>query len=77
VHHNAARARRAGHDAQGAGTHRPHRYVRALPAGPADLLDTEFEYETVSKRLRETAYLMGSRGMQNTLRDERTGSEEV
>ncbi len=37
---------------------------------------TEFEYEIVVKRLRETAYLMGSRGMQITLRDERTGTEE-
>ena len=38
---------------------------------------TEFEYETVCKRLRETAYLMGSRGMQIALKDERTGSEEL
>jgi len=38
---------------------------------------TEFEYETVCKRLRETAYLMGSRGMQISLRDERTGTEEL
>jgi DNA gyrase subunit B len=38
---------------------------------------TEFEYETISKRLRETAYLMGSRGMTISLKDERTGSEEV
>jgi DNA gyrase subunit B len=38
---------------------------------------TEFEYETVCKRLRETAYLMGSRGMQIALKDERTGSQEL
>jgi len=38
---------------------------------------TEFEYETICKRLRETAYLMGSRGMQITLTDERTGSQET
>src|SRR5262245_10288329 len=38
---------------------------------------TEFEYETVCKRLRETAYLMGSRGMQITLADERTGAHEL
>ncbi len=37
---------------------------------------TEFEYEIVSKRLRETAYLMGSRGVQISLLDERTGKEE-
>ena len=37
---------------------------------------TEFEYETISKRLRETAYLMGSRGMTIELVDERTGAHE-
>ena len=37
---------------------------------------TEFEYEIVSKRLRETAYLMGSRGVRITLADERTGQKE-
>ncbi|MEW6074152.1 MAG: DNA topoisomerase (ATP-hydrolyzing) subunit B [Planctomycetota bacterium] len=37
---------------------------------------TEFVYEIVSKRLRETAYLMGSRGMSITLEDERTGKKE-
>ncbi len=37
---------------------------------------TEFLYEIVNKRLRETAYLMGSRGMLITLLDERTGKEE-
>jgi DNA gyrase subunit B len=38
---------------------------------------TEFEYEIISKRLRETAYLMGSRGMQISLADERTGKHEL
>jgi len=33
---------------------------------------TEFEYEIVAKRMRETAYLMGSRGLRITLEDERT-----
>ncbi len=37
---------------------------------------TEFQYEIVSKRLRETAYLMGSRGLRVTLEDERTGQRE-
>ncbi len=37
---------------------------------------TEFEYEIVSKRLRETAYLMGSRGVSISLEDERTGKKE-
>jgi len=37
---------------------------------------TEFIYETVTKRLRETAYLMGSRGMKIELVDERTGAHE-
>ena len=38
---------------------------------------TEFSYEIVSKRLRETAYLMGSRGVIITLEDERTGQKEL
>ncbi len=37
---------------------------------------TEFEYEIVHKRLRETAYLVGSRGVCITLEDERTGQKE-
>jgi DNA gyrase subunit B len=36
----------------------------------------EFSYEIVNKRLRETAYLMGSRGVVITLEDERTGKSE-
>jgi DNA gyrase subunit B len=37
---------------------------------------TEFEYEIIHKRLRETAYLVGSRGVTITLEDERTGQKE-
>ncbi|MCY3000668.1 MAG: DNA topoisomerase (ATP-hydrolyzing) subunit B [Planctomycetota bacterium] len=36
----------------------------------------EFDYETISNRLRETAYLMGSRGLSITLHDQRTGRRE-
>ena len=36
----------------------------------------EFEYEIVTKRMRETAYLMGSRGVSIRLEDERTGQSE-
>ena len=36
----------------------------------------EVQYEIVSKRLRETAYLMGSRGVRIKLEDERTGQKE-
>ncbi len=43
---------------------------------PTVFRTTEFEYEIVSKRLRETAYLMGSRGLRVTLEDERTGQRE-
>jgi DNA gyrase subunit B len=38
---------------------------------------TEIQYEIVAKRLRETAYLMGSRNISITLEDERTGRKEV
>ncbi len=37
---------------------------------------TEFEWEIVSNRLRETAYLMGARGLVIDLHDERTGQRE-
>ncbi len=37
---------------------------------------TEIQYELVAKRLRETAYLMGARGLEITLEDERTGQKE-
>ncbi len=37
---------------------------------------TEFDLETVTKRLRETAYLMGTRGVRILLIDERAGFEE-
>jgi DNA gyrase subunit B len=36
----------------------------------------EIEYEIVSKRMREMAYLMGSRGLVIDLEDERTGQKE-
>ncbi|TAJ16988.1 MAG: DNA gyrase subunit B, partial [Planctomycetota bacterium] len=38
---------------------------------------TEIQYEIVSKRLRETAYLMGSRNISITLDDERIGRKET
>jgi DNA gyrase subunit B len=37
---------------------------------------TEIQYEIVSKRLREMAYLMGTRGIIISLEDERTGQKE-
>jgi len=37
---------------------------------------TEIQYDIVAKRLRETAYLMGTRGVRIDLRDERTGQKE-
>jgi DNA gyrase subunit B len=37
---------------------------------------TQFEWEIVSSRLRETAYLMGARNVVVDLRDERTGAHE-
>lgn len=36
----------------------------------------EFEWDRITRRLRETAYLMGSRGIALELKDERTGQEE-
>ena len=38
---------------------------------------TEIDYGMVEKRLRETAYLMGTRGLRIELRDDRTGQEEA
>lgn len=38
---------------------------------------TEFELEIVAKRLRELAYLMGTRGVKIDLHDERTGEKET
>lgn len=38
---------------------------------------TEVQYEIVEKRLRETAYLMGTRGLRIELEDERNGASEV
>ncbi len=37
---------------------------------------TEFEYEVVHKRLRETAYLMGTSGLSISIEDERTGQKD-
>jgi len=37
----------------------------------------DFQYEVVAKRLRETAYLMGTRGVSINLEDERTGQKEA
>jgi DNA gyrase subunit B len=37
----------------------------------------DFDYETVANRLRETAYLMGSRGLAIELVDQRTGHRET
>jgi DNA gyrase/topoisomerase IV subunit B len=37
---------------------------------------TEIDFEIVSKRLREMAYLMGTRGIVIALEDERTGAKE-
>ena len=44
----------------------------------ADIFSTtNVEYEIVEKRLRETAYLMGTRGLRLELEDERNGASEV
>src|SRR5438552_2461660 len=43
---------------------------------PQIFTTTEIEYEIVSKRLREMAYLMGTRGIVIDLEDERTGQKE-
>ena len=46
-------------------------------ADPEIFSTTEVEYEIVEKRLRETAYLMGTRGLRIELEDERTGASEA
>jgi DNA gyrase subunit B len=46
-------------------------------ADPQMFSTTEIDYEIVSKRLREMAYLMGTRSMTISLEDERTGHKEV
>src|SRR6187399_2698622 len=43
---------------------------------PTIFSTTEFDYDIVSKRLREMAYLMGTRGISIDLADERTGQQE-
>jgi DNA gyrase subunit B len=50
--------------------------VRFKPDGTI-FSTVEFQPDVIAKRLRETAYLMGSRGMEIVLEDERTGSSEV
>ena len=46
-------------------------------ADPEIFSTVEVEYEIVEKRLRETAYLMGTRGLRIELEDERNGASEV
>jgi DNA gyrase subunit B len=65
----------AGELQEGGSTDRTGTTIRFLPDDQI-FSTTEFEYEIVSKRLRETAYLMGSRGVAITLEDERTGQKE-
>jgi DNA gyrase subunit B len=50
--------------------------VTFLP-DPKIFTTTEIDYEIVAKRLRETAYLMGARGLSINLEDERTGQKET
>ncbi len=38
---------------------------------------TEYEWDRISRRMRETAYLMGSRGITISLKDERTAQDEL
>jgi DNA gyrase subunit B len=45
-------------------------------ADPQIFRTIEFDYETVANRLRETAYLMGSRGLAIDLTDQRSGHHE-
>jgi DNA gyrase subunit B len=45
-------------------------------ADPQIFRTIEFDYETVANRLRETAYLMGSRGLGIDLTDQRSGHHE-
>lgn len=45
-------------------------------ADPEIFTTVEIDYEIVAKRLRETAYLMGTRGLTIELVDERTGTRE-
>ena len=49
--------------------------VRFKP-DPQIFSTTEFELERIARRLRETAYLMGSRGIAISLADQRTGLAE-
>ena len=45
-------------------------------ADPEIFSTTEIDYAVVEKRMRETAYLMGTRGLHIELEDERTGQKE-
>jgi len=56
-------------------TNRRGTVVRFKP-DPKVFTTTEYEYELVAKRLREMAYLMGTRGIVIDLFDERTGHAE-
>ena len=58
-------------DAQGTGT-----TITFFP-DPQIFSTVEIQYEIVEKRLRETAYLMGTRGLRLELCDERNGKNEV
>jgi DNA gyrase subunit B len=49
--------------------------VRFKP-DPKIFSTTEYDYDVVAKRLREMAYLMGTRGLVVDLRDERTGRSD-
>lgn len=51
-------------------------YIRFKPDGQI-FTTVEYEYEIVSKRLREMAFLMGTRGVRISLKDERSGEEEL
>jgi len=50
--------------------------VRFKP-DPTIFSTTEYEWERISRRLRDTAYLMGSRNIRIDLTDNRTGQSEV
>ena len=51
--------------------------IISYKADPEIFTSLEIEYEIVQKRLRETAYLMGTRGLRLELTDDRTGAHDV
>ena len=57
-------------DADGTGTE------IAFKPDPQIFTTTEYQWEIVAKRMRETAYLMGTQGVVLDLADERTGQKE-